>query len=112
MADGLYGVGGSPTLTDHIYRPIPSAEPNTVKTFLLDGTPHYQTIGTPMPTQTVVINGTRDQMEAVNGYVSTSTPVQLNALDESYIGYIDEMPSWDETAYEYFTATITINVEP
>ena len=110
MADGLYNLDKTVTLTSHIRGVTVTPEPLRVENTLLDGSYHVQTIGTSPKRATVDIGATRSEMDNINSYFANSTSVRCEYLTKYLVGKIAAPPSWTRSAYEYFETSLSILV--
>lgn len=106
--EGIYS--GETQRVYHIFQVYPNREPVSVKNLLVDGSPHFQTIGDAPEYVTVECAGGRGVMENVNDDAAEKILLTVYFLEEYVTGYIDEQPEWKETAFEYFSTTLKIYV--
>jgi hypothetical protein len=108
MADGLYTIA-EVLIADHIRDVLPiTSEANRVENKLMDGTPHVQTIGTPMEVLTLTVSAEDTVAETIDGYAAAASLVKVYWIDRWASGYIREVPTWKQDGYRYYTASMDL----
>ncbi|NDL68015.1 hypothetical protein [Anaerotalea alkaliphila] len=73
----------------------------TIKTKLLDGSYHVQTIGTPARYVEFTVQVNPTQADSINLMQSQGETVKLTGYDETFYGKIDEPAAWERITIGY-----------
>jgi len=97
-------------ITDRITAVIPGLDTIKVTNRLLDGSYHFQTIGTGVKVVSASLVATEAAKETIDTYESICTPVKVISGTKYYAGVIKEAPSWDRLAPGLYRASVSIVV--
>lgn len=107
---------GATVLTQHITEYTPEQDAVIVENRLLDGTLHMQSIGDAITLAYIEAICTEAQVDLINGYRATVTPVTLDKDGTEYTVRIRTRPQWEvlrpgPLASRLYTGTFTVHIE-